>query len=95
MSHQVNLHSSSISEDIYIIRSKNVIKDTTCCFLAISNFSGVSPKLGFRFLVALLLLIALHTNKQIMNTNNITPKMETNDRIIFYVSMRYRKFEKH
>jgi hypothetical protein len=37
-----------------------------------------SPKLGFRFLITSLLLIAIHTNKQIMNTNNITPNMKSN-----------------
>jgi hypothetical protein len=32
-------------------------------------------KLGFRFLMTSLLLVAIQTNKQIMDTNNITPKI--------------------
>jgi hypothetical protein len=60
---------------INIIRSTNVIKDTTCLLLAIP---GTFPCLGFRFLVTPLLLVAIHANKQIMDTNNITPNMESN-----------------
>jgi hypothetical protein len=33
--------------------------------------------LGFKFLITSLLLMPIHTNKQTMNTNNITPNMET------------------
>jgi hypothetical protein len=51
--------------------------------------------LGFRFLMTSLLLVAIQTNKQIMDTNNITPKMETNHIIIFYVSLRGCRFENH
>jgi hypothetical protein len=47
-----------------IIRSKKVIKDITCLLLAIP---GVSPSLGSRFLVTSLLLVAIHTNEQIMD----------------------------
>jgi hypothetical protein len=54
-------------------------------------------KLGFRFLVTSLLLVAIlpiHTNKKIMDTNNITPKME-NRTIIFCASLRDRRFENY
>jgi hypothetical protein len=47
-----------------IIRSKKVIKDITCLLLAIP---GISPSLGSRSLMTSLLLVAIHTNKQIMD----------------------------
>jgi hypothetical protein len=48
-------------------------------------------KLGFRFLVTSLLLVAIlpiHTNKKIMDTNNITPKMEKSHNNILRVATR-------
>jgi hypothetical protein len=42
-------------------------------------------KLGFKFLVTLLLFVAIHIDRQIIGKNNITPKMEIKHIIIFYV----------
>ena len=55
----------------------------------------VLPKLGFRFLVTSLLFAIKHTHRQIINKNNITPKMETNNTIIFYALLRDHRFENH
>jgi hypothetical protein len=54
-----------IIRNINILRLENVIKDTPCLFGATH---GTSLRLGFRFLMTSLLLVALHTNKQIMDT---------------------------
>jgi type III secretory pathway component EscR len=77
---------------INIISSKNMIKDTTCLILAILC---PSQSLGFSFLVISLLLVAIHTNKQIMGTNNIPPNMRINCVVIFYESRRDRRFKNH
>jgi hypothetical protein len=59
----------------------------------------VQPKyfsmLGFGFLIMSILLAAIHINKQIMNTNNIAPNMRTNCVILFYASLRERRFKNH
>jgi hypothetical protein len=52
-------------------------------------------KLGFRFLITSLLLVEIHTNKQIMNTNNITSNIKTNCVIIFYAPKQNRRFVNH
>jgi hypothetical protein len=57
-----------------------------------SKCSGASPKLGFKILVTSLLLITIHIIKQIMDTNNITPNMETNYTIIYILSVSTRSY---
>jgi hypothetical protein len=52
-------------------------------------------KLGFRFLVVLLLLVAIHSNKQIMDIIILHQNMEINHTIIFYTSLRDRRFKNH
>jgi hypothetical protein len=64
-------------------------------FICKSNCASASPKLGFKFLVTSLLLVTIHTNKQIMDTNSITPKIKTNHTIISYASLRDRRFKNH
>jgi hypothetical protein len=71
-----------INRIMNIIRSKNVIKDTTCLLLATP---GDSPNLVFRFFVASLLLVAIHANTQIMDTIKLHENTRTNNVIIFYV----------
>jgi hypothetical protein len=51
--------------------------------------------LGFRFLVTSLLFVAIHANKQIMDTITLHQTMETNFEIIIYTSLRDRGFENH
>jgi hypothetical protein len=60
-----------------------------------TTYSGASPKLGFRFLVTSLVFATKHTHRQIINKNNITPKMETNHTIIFYALLRDHRFENY
>jgi hypothetical protein len=52
-------------------------------------------KLGFRFLVASLLCIAIHTNMQIMDMVTLHQSIRTNYVRIFYVSLRDSRFENH
>jgi hypothetical protein len=66
------------------VRSKNVIKDMTFLFLAIL---GTSPSFSFKFHVTSFLCTAMHTYIHVIGKNNITPKMETNHTIIFYMSL--------
>jgi hypothetical protein len=66
-----------------------VIKDTTCLFGATP---GTSPS---RFLVTSLLLVAIYTNKQIMDMITLHQNMRTNYVGIFYASLRGRRFENH
>jgi hypothetical protein len=58
-----------------------VIKGRTCLILAIFE---CFTKLVFGFLVTLLLLVAIHTNRQGVHKNNITLNMRTNCIGIFY-----------
>jgi hypothetical protein len=51
--------------------------------------------LVFRFLVTSLLLVAIHTNKQIMNMITLHQNMRKNCVRIFYVSLRDRRFENY
>jgi hypothetical protein len=60
--------------------------DTSCLLLAIP---GASLNLGFRFLVASLLCVAINTNKQIMDM--ITLHQNRRSNIIKY-SMQRHKF---
>jgi hypothetical protein len=69
-----------------------VIKDTTCLLLVIP---GVSPSLSFKFFVTSLLITTIHIDRQRVGKNNITPKMEINHTIIFYVSLRDRRIKNH
>jgi hypothetical protein len=69
-----------------------LIKGTTCLRLAISRYF---TKLVFGFLVTSLLLVEIHTNRQGVHKNNITPNMRTNNVRIFYASLRDRRFENH
>jgi hypothetical protein len=61
----------------------------TCEF----NNSGVSPKLSFKFLVTSFLLVAIHINKKIVDTITLRKSMKINLTIIFYASLRGRRFE--
>jgi hypothetical protein len=63
---------------INIIRSKNVIKDTTCLLLVNPTAQMISQSWALYFLITSLLFVAIYTNKHIMDTNNITPNMESN-----------------
>jgi hypothetical protein len=78
-----------------IIRSKNVIKGTTYHLLVIPGAQVLSQKLGFRFLVTQLLLVAIHTNKQIMDILTLHQNMETNCIQIFYESRQNPRFKNH
>jgi hypothetical protein len=78
-----------------IIRSKNVIKDITCLLFANPTVHVLLQSWASKFLVASLLLVTIHTNKKIMDTNNITRNMKTNHTIISYVSLQDRKFKNH
>jgi hypothetical protein len=46
-------------------------------------------------LVTLLLFVAIHTNKKIMDMITLHKNMEINHTIIFYASLRDRRFENH
>jgi hypothetical protein len=52
-------------------------------------------KLVFGFLVTSLLLVAIHTNRQGIHKNNITPNIRTNRVGIFYALLRDRRLENH
>jgi hypothetical protein len=78
-----------------IIRSKNVIKNTTCLLLAIPGAHMLPQKLSFKFLVTSLIFALEHTYRQSISKNNITPMMETTHKIKFYESLRDRRFENH
>jgi hypothetical protein len=64
-----------------------MIKDTTCILLAINCCPDASQKLGFEFLVTLLLFATIYKDRQKIGKNNITSKMKTNHTIIFYASL--------
>jgi hypothetical protein len=81
-----------IIKNINIIRPKNVIKDTTCLLLAIP---GTSPSLGFGFLMISLLLVAIYTNKQIMDTITLQQNIGTKCVFIFYASIPNPRFKNH
>lgn len=49
--------------------------------------------MDFRFLITSLLFIAIHTYRHVIDKDNITPKLETNDRIIVYSSRRNPRFK--
>jgi hypothetical protein len=68
-----------------IIRLKNGIQDTTCLILVIPS---AFPKVGLQVSVTSLLLVAIYTNKQIMDTITLHQNMRTNNIRIFYVSLR-------
>jgi hypothetical protein len=85
-----------INRIINIIKSKNVIKDTTCLLHTNPTAQVLPQKLWFRFLIVTsLLFVAKHIDTQRIDKNNITPKMETNHTIIFYASIQIRRFENH
>jgi hypothetical protein len=65
-----------------------VIKGTTYLRLEIPG-----TKLVFKFLVTSLLLVAIHTNRQEVHKNNITPNMGTNNVRIFYALLRDHRFK--
>jgi hypothetical protein len=69
-----------------------VIKDITCLFSANSRYFS---NLVFRFHKTSLLIVAIHIDEQRIGKNNITPKMETNYTIIFYATLRDRRFESY
>jgi hypothetical protein len=72
-----------------------VIKGTTCLILAITCCLDADPKVGFGLLVTSPLLVAIHTDRQGIYKNNITPNMRMNHTITFYASLRECRFEKH
>jgi hypothetical protein len=57
--------------------------------------SGYNTELVFGFLVTSLLLVAIHTNRQGVHKNSITPNMRLNRVGIFYALLRDRRFENH
>jgi hypothetical protein len=61
--------------------------------LPVTGDSRYFTKLVFGFLVTSLLLVAIHTNRQGLHKNNITPNMRTNCVEIFYTPLRDHRFE--
>jgi hypothetical protein len=64
------------------------MKGITCLRLEIPRY-----QVGLLILVTSPLVVAIHTNRQGVHKNNITPNMRTNNVTIFYTMLQDRGFE--